>query len=72
VTDTLKALEDAARIARACSHSKRLDLATASAIRALVDFAEASLAHAKASANRPVRRQDDHPDFASVNAAFDP
>jgi len=44
----LNALADAARSARAASHSKRLDTATQGALQALVAFAAATVEHARA------------------------
>jgi hypothetical protein len=72
MTDTLAALEEAARAARAASHSKRLDTATQAALQALVAFAMASVAHARAHAQRSAAIADDHPDFRHVNQLFDP
>jgi hypothetical protein len=43
-----------------------------SAIRALVDFAEAVVNHAKAQARKPAPAPEDHPEFAHLNAMFDP
>ncbi|RBP15851.1 hypothetical protein DFR50_107121 [Roseiarcus fermentans] len=46
------ALEEAARVARAASHSRRLDTATQAALNALVAFAEATVGALRAQRRR--------------------